>query len=77
MSPSREIYYLFIKYIDMGVVMSRSNLIKFMGPKQQVKVDFVTSPMLFSGAFLHPFAVSQVLLTAFMFCTSLSAIYQP
>lgn len=77
MSIFREIYYVFIKYIYAVIIVSRSNLNKLMGPKPQVRGAFVTPPMLFSGAFLQSVAVSHVLLTAFMFGTSLSATYQP
>jgi len=77
MTPFREMYHFLVKHIDVGSVVLRLGLIKLMGPKQQVKGDFVTSPMLLSGAFPHSVAVSRFLLTAFMFCTSLSATYQP
>ncbi|WP_226648837.1 decaprenyl-phosphate phosphoribosyltransferase [Microbulbifer variabilis] len=50
-------------------------LIKLMRPKQWVKNGFVLAPLVFSGAFLDPDAVSHSLLAAMLFCVASSATY--
>lgn len=62
-------------------VMARSplaqilGLIKLMRPKQWVKNGFVLAPLVFSGAFLNPGAVSHALLAVLLFCLASSATY--
>jgi 4-hydroxybenzoate polyprenyltransferase len=50
-------------------------LIKLMRPKQWVKNGFVLAPFIFSGAFLDPQAISQVLWAFLFFCVASSATY--
>jgi len=50
-------------------------LIKLMRPKQWVKNGFVLAPLIFSGAFLDPQAISQVLWAFLFFCVASSATY--
>jgi len=50
-------------------------LITLMRPKQWVKNGFVLAPLVFSGAFLDPSAVSHALLAVLLFCVASSATY--
>jgi len=50
-------------------------LFKLMRPKQWVKNGFVLAPLIFSGAFLDPQAISQVLWAFLFFCVASSATY--
>lgn len=50
-------------------------LIKLMRPKQWVKNGFVLAPLVFSGTFLDPQAVSQVFWAFLFFCVASSATY--
>lgn len=50
-------------------------LIRLMRPKQWVKNGFVLAPLIFSGAFLDPQAISQVLWAFLFFCVASSATY--
>ena len=50
-------------------------LIKLMRPKQWVKNGFVLGPLVFSGEFLDPGAVSRALLAVVLFCIASSATY--
>jgi len=50
-------------------------LIQLMRPKQWVKNGFVLAPLVFSGSFLDPGAVSRALLAVFLFCIASSATY--
>lgn len=50
-------------------------LIKLMRPKQWIKNGFVLAPLLFSGAFLEPAAISNALLAMLLFCVASSATY--
>ncbi len=44
-------------------------------PKQWIKNGFVLAPLLFSGEFLDPTAVTRALLAAALFCLGASAVY--
>ena len=50
-------------------------LIQLMRPKQWVKNGFVLAPLVFSGSFLDPGAVSRALLAVLLFCAASSATY--
>lgn len=50
-------------------------LIALMRPKQWIKNGFVLAPLVFSGEFLNPDAVSHALLAVLLFCLASSATY--
>ena len=50
-------------------------LIKLMRPKQWVKNGFVLAPLIFSGEFLSPAALTHALLAVLLFCIASSATY--
>lgn len=50
-------------------------MLKLLRPKQWVKNVFVLAPLVFSGQFQNPVALTQVLLAAVLFCLAASAVY--
>lgn len=50
-------------------------LIKLMRPKHWIKNSFVLAPLVFSGQFLQPTAITQAGLAALLFCVGSSAAY--
>lgn len=50
-------------------------IIQLMRPKQWVKNGFVLAPLLFSGSFINPLALSHSLLAVVLFCIASSATY--
>lgn len=52
-----------------------AGLIQLMRPHQWIKNSFVISPLIFSGQFLNPTSILQILIAAFLFCTAASSIY--
>ena len=50
-------------------------LLALMRPRQWVKNGFVLAPLVFSGEFLDPAAVSSALLAVLLFCVASSATY--
>ncbi|WP_419901241.1 decaprenyl-phosphate phosphoribosyltransferase [Kiloniella sp.] len=51
------------------------SLAKLMRPKQWIKNGFVLAPLIFTGLFSDPEAISRTLLIAFLFCIASSAVY--
>ncbi|MEZ2722121.1 decaprenyl-phosphate phosphoribosyltransferase [Paenalcaligenes hominis] len=51
------------------------DLLRLMRPKQWVKNVFCLAPLIFSGLFLQPQAISQAAFAFFLFCVASSATY--
>ncbi|KLN62033.1 phosphoribose diphosphate:decaprenyl-phosphate phosphoribosyltransferase [Kiloniella spongiae] len=51
------------------------SLAKLMRPKHWVKNGFVLAPLLFTGLFSNPEAISKTLAVTFLFCIASSAVY--
>jgi decaprenyl-phosphate phosphoribosyltransferase len=52
-----------------------SALVALVRPRHWIKNAFVLAPLLFSGTFLHPGAVSNALLATLLFCVASSVAY--
>ena len=51
------------------------SIAKLMRPKQWVKNGFVLAPLIFTGLYTNPEAISKTLLITFLFCLASSAVY--
>ena len=64
---------------DNSVARSTSTvglgLLKLTRPKQWVKNGFVLAPLIFTGSFLDPQAISRALIALILFCIGSSAAY--